>query len=193
MLNDHTSAEYSFFAIKLRVVQIGDSPLAPIFEVLAKPNEWERQLQASVPKRTRVSELGQFRQDFWNAYLEAHPEDGQLGVAPTATSSVWIEIEPEFALNVALWIGKSKVGLFVRGPRGASDGGDLAERFEPVADQLSERLGTSYGRGSGGHFWGKQRQIDMSDHSNWPEAIEWLHGEARRYVDALNELLVEEP
>lgn len=191
-LNEHTSAEFSFFAIKLRVVRIGDSPLAPILDVVAKPNEWERQLQAQAPKANEMSSLGQFRRDFWDAYLTAHPEDAELGVAPTAASSVWISVEPDAALNVALWVGRTKTGLFIRGPRGTSDGGDLVDRFEPVIEPLTERLGTSYGRGTGGHFWGKQRRIDMTDRANWPDAIEWLHMEATRYVTALKELMTEE-
>ena len=37
-LNRHTENEFAFFALKLRVVRIDDSPLVPIFEVIAKPD-----------------------------------------------------------------------------------------------------------------------------------------------------------
>jgi len=33
-LNEHTSDGFSFFAVKVRAVRIGDSPVAPVFEVL---------------------------------------------------------------------------------------------------------------------------------------------------------------
>ena len=47
-LNTHTTDDFAFFAIKLRVVQIGDnsSIVAPLFEVVERPNDWERRLQA---------------------------------------------------------------------------------------------------------------------------------------------------
>ena len=45
-LNDHTAESFSFFAVRLRVVRIGDSPMAPVFEVVEKPNGWERRLGA---------------------------------------------------------------------------------------------------------------------------------------------------
>ena len=189
-LTENTADDYAFFAVKLRVVRIADSPLAPIFEVVAKPNEWERHLQATSPRRGELSQIGAFRQAFWEAYLAEYPEDEGLGAAPVAVSSVWLSLEPDQALNVALWVGQSKVRLFVRGPRGTSHGGDLVQRFEPVIKGLTERLGTSYGRGSGGHFWGKQKQIAMTDKANWAEAVRWLHTEAHRYVDAPNELVV---
>jgi hypothetical protein len=44
-LNQHTDERFSFFAVRLRVVRIGDSPLAPLFELLEKPNAWERRVQ----------------------------------------------------------------------------------------------------------------------------------------------------
>ena len=37
-LNEHTTDPYAFFAVRVRVVQIADSPLAPLFEVLERPS-----------------------------------------------------------------------------------------------------------------------------------------------------------
>ena len=36
-LNEHTAESFAFFAVRVRVVRIGDSPLAPVFEVLEPP------------------------------------------------------------------------------------------------------------------------------------------------------------
>ena len=52
-LNDHTIEPFAFFAIKLSIVRIADSPMAPVFEVVVKPNTWERQLQ-SISKETQA-------------------------------------------------------------------------------------------------------------------------------------------
>lgn len=41
-LNERTIEGFSFFAIRVRVVRIGDSPVAPIFEVVEQPNDWDR-------------------------------------------------------------------------------------------------------------------------------------------------------
>ncbi|MDD9986020.1 MAG: hypothetical protein OXQ31_07105 [Spirochaetaceae bacterium] len=70
-LNDNTADDFAFFAIRLRVVRIGDSPFAPVFEVIEKPNTWER----SIVKRVNVAEakLTRMREDFWNRYLNRHP------------------------------------------------------------------------------------------------------------------------
>ena len=39
-LNDHTVESFAFFAVRVRVVQIADSPLVPLFEVLERPSTW---------------------------------------------------------------------------------------------------------------------------------------------------------
>jgi hypothetical protein len=67
-LNLNTAEGFSFFAVRLRVVQIGSSPLAPIFEVVERPNTWERQV-----KQTATNEGSAYcdvKQDFWRALLE---------------------------------------------------------------------------------------------------------------------------
>ena len=48
-LNEHTVAPFAFFAVQVGVVQIADSQLAPVFEVLERPNDWNRQVQSSQP------------------------------------------------------------------------------------------------------------------------------------------------
>ena len=44
-LNDRTDDPYAFFAVRVRVVKIGESPLAPVFDVLEQPNDWDRARQ----------------------------------------------------------------------------------------------------------------------------------------------------
>ena len=39
-LNDHTDDKINIFAIRMELWQIGDSPYAPKFYVVSKPNDW---------------------------------------------------------------------------------------------------------------------------------------------------------
>ena len=57
-LNEHTVEPFAFFAVRVSVVRIGDSPLAPIFEVLARPNEWERRLQTIAQESRQCERTG---------------------------------------------------------------------------------------------------------------------------------------
>jgi hypothetical protein len=41
-LNDNTTENLSFFGVQIELWRIGDSPLAPKFEVVVKPNDWAK-------------------------------------------------------------------------------------------------------------------------------------------------------
>ena len=53
-LNAHTPPEYTFFCIKVSAVRIADSPVAPVFTVAEKANNWVRSIQ----QRSRASSQG---------------------------------------------------------------------------------------------------------------------------------------
>ena len=73
-LNEHTVAPSAFFVLQVGVVRIGDSQLAPVFEVLERPNEWNRQVQ-KLSQSGELSERGQFQQEIW-AHCVARWKDG---------------------------------------------------------------------------------------------------------------------
>ena len=52
-LNAHTPPEYAFFGIEVSAVRIADSPVAPVFTVVEKPNSWVRQSSNKVGPTAR--------------------------------------------------------------------------------------------------------------------------------------------
>lgn len=80
-LNDNTIDPFAFFAVKVKVVHIGNSPLAPVFEVLERPSQWERQLHALAKETRALTSIGQLRVDFWSHYLQRYPEEIKYGPA----------------------------------------------------------------------------------------------------------------
>lgn len=187
-LNEHTADAFSFFAVRLRVVRIGDSAAAPIFDVLARPNLWERQLQAVARKSENMSEVGEWRKAFWQAFLDRHPADAAQGLMVTGASSNWIAVDENAQVIISAWVGKSMLGLFLRGPRGA-DGSALAEIIEPHREALEQRLEAQYGRKTGNSFYGRLKNINLEDRANWPAAIDWLHERIQNYVTVLRATL----
>ena len=49
-LNEHTSDKISFFALEVELWRIGDSPIAPKFNIVCKPNDWTRTVQRVVKR-----------------------------------------------------------------------------------------------------------------------------------------------
>ena len=183
--NEHTNEGFSFFAVKLRVVRIADSPFAPIFEVVEKPNGWERRLVAARKAAEGVSEIGERRRAFWNAYIERFPDARDWGLKPYATSSVWVPVHG-LATDafLSLWIGADDCGAFLRGPRG-SDASMLIEQLSPYAETLEAELGATF-EGNPGHFLWSRVSKGFADPSNWAEIIDWMERTRHAYLAALS-------
>ena len=181
-LNDHTIEPFAFFAIKLSIVRIADSPMAPVFEVVVKPNTWERQLQSIAKETQSSSGVGEVRKKFWTYYLEKYPEEGQYGPA-NGSSNRWRPVI-EAELVVSSYISKGSVGLFVRGHRGV-DQKEVWNQIEPFTEELIRKTGGSItSDGSFHDFW----PIDTSNESNWDEMADWLYQKSRTYENALSEM-----
>lgn len=189
-LNEHTSDAFSFFAIRLRVVRIGDSPAAPIFEVLERPSIWERRLQATARRTETSSEVVEFRRAFWQEYLARHPQDEALGIGAVGVSSNWVTVDAAGEIMISVWVGQKMFGLFLRSRRG-SDGTAIRAMLEPHREALESRLGVKFGGERENTFLNRQKGVDLSDRANWPAAIDWLHGSVTEYLDVLRQILPE--
>jgi hypothetical protein len=71
-LNDHTTEEFSFFAIEIELWRIGNSPPAPRFNVIASPNDWTkttRKASGQVGEEAYAARH-QLRLSYWDSLRE---------------------------------------------------------------------------------------------------------------------------
>ena len=183
-LNDHTADTFAFFAVQVRVVRIGESPLAPVFEVLARPNAWERQLQAAAQDAQALSSLGQFRKAFWEHYLARYPDEARHGRAG-GYSNRWRTIEP-LNLVLANYVSVKGVGVYIRGRMGA-DPQDVYETLTPLAERLRAQTGAAFGTPEGPFFFERSFAADSRDEQRWDELADWLYTTTKTYAAALQQ------
>lgn len=69
-LNQHTTEELSFFAAEVELWRIGDSPYAPKFEVVARPNEWAKAGREHTRVAASATPAKQRQQKLWIGLLE---------------------------------------------------------------------------------------------------------------------------
>lgn len=185
-LNQHTVEPFAFFALQLRVVRIGNSPLAPLFDVVERPNDWDRRIQEKALTSSPRSEIVQKRRKFWEHMLERIPSEG-ANYGPDAASSRWRSVDP-FPIVIAQFLAKGEVGVFIRTPRRGGDIQEVIDLVAPVRDRLEQRLGSTIKEG-GWHILVRSLKIDTNDRANWDRMADWLHEEADRYEAVLRELL----
>lgn len=70
-LNRITDKEFNFFGVEIGLIKIDDSPAAPMFNVIAKPNGWSKDVKSSSQKNSESrSDLENYRYEFWTAFCE---------------------------------------------------------------------------------------------------------------------------
>jgi hypothetical protein len=67
-LNQITADEYNFFGVEIQAWKIDNSPPAPKFQVVCKPNDWSRAIRDSTPKGLTTGQ--QLQLEYWNNFKD---------------------------------------------------------------------------------------------------------------------------
>jgi hypothetical protein len=68
-LNEHSDERANYFAIKMEVLQIDDSPYAPQFQVISQPNDWAKAVKKGSGE-SGLSDIKLMQLDFWTDFKE---------------------------------------------------------------------------------------------------------------------------
>ena len=174
-LNINTPGDFNFFAVRVRAVRIGEfpSPIAPIFDVLAKPHDWDRRVvalnqatQSTGRVNDRLNRLRRRRNDFWRAYAEQYP--GEVDLAEDHShSNIFHDVGGAL---VSQYVSDGSVGIY------------LVEQSRSY-DAEASRLVSTYGEGLQLNLGGSSESlaIDTNNRDNWPDMIDWLHDKLAEY------------
>lgn len=69
-LNEYTTEDLGFFGVEVELWRIGDSPLAPKFEVVVKPNDWVKAGREQVRAAVSTSPTKLLQQQFWAGLID---------------------------------------------------------------------------------------------------------------------------
>jgi hypothetical protein len=144
-LNEHTDEDTRFFGVEIAAVRIDESRPAPLFRVVAKPNDWTKQVHTERAAVT-LSPKSLAYQEFWNELLTRiraeHPSwtrstagSSQSWITlPYGTSSIWY--------GMAFTIAGPRVELYFGGPDAAANLAEF-ERFIAHKHLLDEQFGSA--------------------------------------------------
>ena len=153
-LNENTQENVRFFGIELQVVRIDESRPAPLFKLVAQPNDWQQQVRSATRSEKTGTKPGLYR-NFWTRYLERlsdeHPDWSR---ARTPSTANWMDFPspvkvPRFNQSLR---GTGINSSFAQGGRLRHefyiDTGDKTENeriFEHI-EQQQELFENEYGR-----------------------------------------------
>ena len=184
-LNAHTPPEYAFFGVEVSTVRIADSPIAPVFTVVEKPNNWVRSIQQR--SRSTNQQTAERNRAFWQTAVEQDPELEGIypeGVGPYA-SNHWIEIpRTSFILSIALT--RHGVGWFVRGQLGSKDE-ETAAALGDHFSLLQQTLNCDPNRA----YLSRWFHHDWSEPNAQSTLLQWLVAEKQKVFAAFADLSIQ--
>jgi hypothetical protein len=187
-LNDNTLVDFSFFAVTIKAVRIGNSPIAPLFEVVERPNQWDRALHKVA--NDELTELGEVRLAFWKFYLDKYDVELVYG-PPTAASSRW-RILDSCKLVVGQFITPTRVGVYIRGERG-SDRLEIFQRLKANQTALERETGKVLELSRDGLYLASDYACDLGEQERWPLLANWLFDRSNAYQKMLVGLYSNQP
>lgn len=185
-LNEITDSKINFFGLEVELWRIGDSAIAPKFNVVSKPNNWSKTV-AEGAARVELTATKELQVEFWTAFREFVLSRSSV-IRPTkALPQHWMNIaigRSGFGLTAVASLWDSEAGTYERNEVRAEFAitADLAYRYfallETAKDTIEQELGYKLvwhnppGVRSARVF--VRRPADLRDRITWPQLHEWL-------------------
>ena len=141
-LNEHTDQKVNIFAIQMEVWQIAESPYAPKFQVIAKPNDWAKAVKR-VATEGELSETKILQFEFWSKFREFVQEKGGNIKLRKAYPQHWYDISFGFSTtHIAVTVNSQlkQIACEVYIPDSKQLFLDLSENKDAIENELSEEL-----------------------------------------------------
>ena len=138
-LNQHTDSNIGFFLLEIELWQINDSPYAPKFNVVERPNSWAKSVKAS----EGVSDTKKLQLEFWQAFTEyafANQNFSQLFKMRKAHPQHWYDLslgKSAYQLCFTVNTQKHRIGAEIY----ISDDKELFYKFKASSEKFEQILG----------------------------------------------------
>ena len=181
-LNEVTTENFQCFGIEVKVWQIGDSDCAPQFDVVSKPNDWNRTVSRDTERvmREGLSETQQRQMRYWTGLHEYIVEKGSSVSFPSPRSSRYLDLSigrTNFGLMIWQTPTRSEIGIWlnISGENRKAYFRLLEEEQADIHTEMGEELQWI-------ELSGKQRNriclhkadTDPLDENDWPHQYEWF-------------------
>lgn len=187
-LNEITGERFAFFGLEVELWRIGESPMAPKFNVVSKPNDWTKTVQSSTAQGVggELSEHKQTQLQFWTAFKEFLEREksiircqkpfqqnwmnhaiGRTGIHLTSVASGWNSEtdtwEPEIRTELVMDDQNAKIYFAM-----------LNAQKEEIERQFGQPFIWYNPPGKKSARIYLRRNADFLDPEKWPEQHEWL-------------------
>ena len=181
-LNEITDESFQFFGLEVELWRIGDSPLAPKFNIVSKPNNWSRDVGAAA-RRIETEALTDTKQKqfaFWSAFRDHLQASGSKIRTQGPLPQHWLNItigRSGFVVMPTLNSRANRIGieLYLSSANAKEDYRALLNQQAAIENEFGQPLKWMELPDRKGSCIGYYRDdVEPLKQTNWPDMMEWL-------------------
>lgn len=186
-LNSVTAEGINFFGLEIELWRIGDSPAAPKFNIISKPNDWSRRITEGFVSAAESSEKKQIQLEFWTAFHDYIRKRGSSlklrrplprsarfvavghgGIRLGAVASFWDSVLESYAGH------EVRAELILVGPFAKQNFAALEARKGEIESELGHPLTWLNPSETERSRIYARLPVNLNDRAKWPEYQRWL-------------------
>lgn len=187
-LNEHTDEVINIFLCKIELWKIGDSEIAPKFQVVSSPNNWSKTVKRSLDNEMTTTAILQY--DYWTKVKDEIDKNYPMFNSRKPRGQHWYDIAigsslANISLHVIARTNEIKVVLWI------SDSKELFDYLYGMKNEIESQLG--YGLEWVNSENNKSSSIlifkntDVHDESKWDENIKWHLTKALEFYEVFSD------
>jgi len=191
-LNDITASGFNFFGLEIECWQIGDSTIAPKFNMVSKPNEWSRTVSRNTGQRSRseLSDHQKLQLDFWTNFRDyvgeidvpfkignPQPQNymgaglGRSGFGINSVASLWNEEDSTWNTH------ELRTELYLSSINAKAHYEQLFSKKESIHEELGKELiWINDSELKSCRIALRKSRVNIEDRDQWSDHFEWLSG-----------------
>lgn len=184
-LNERTNENTEFYLVQIELWQIADSPFAPKFEIISKPNDWTKVVRSSTDGAeltdTKVQQM-----EFWNGFKEyAKLNNSKLRLQKSY---------PQHWSNISIGSSNAHISLTINSRDnlfGAEiyipDNKELYEHLFEQKTEIEKELGESLEWMELPNKKASRLKIstqgNFAEHDKWEDYFDWMLKKAEKFQE----------
>lgn len=184
-LNERTDEKINLFGLEIELWRIGDSPIAPKFNIISQPNDWTRTVQQAASS-TEVSAHKQLQLSFWTAFRQYMESKGSFVRCQKPSPQHWMNHAigrsgVHLDSIISLWNSETglkgpetRAELYLDGPNAKKEYALLEKQKGDIETALGFPLIWHNPEGKAACRLYTRQDGDFTNKTLWPEQFEWL-------------------
>lgn len=185
-LNERTDEKINLFGLEIELWRIGDSPIAPKFNIISQPNDWSRTVQQAAAGSSEISVHKQLQLKFWTAFKQHMEAKGSFVRCQKPFPQHWSNHAigrsgVHLTSIVSLWNSETGVKgpeiraeLYMDGPNAKQEFAALEKQKDDIEKALGFPLTWHNPENKAMCRLYTRQNADFLNEAQWPQHFEWL-------------------